>query len=389
MADRPSQRPSSHDVGNFLGIAERPASKPRLSTSERPTGRDRSPRPEQRSDWSERSQNRNDQWQQRVDNRYDSWNQRASDRQQSRSDFQQTRDDRWNKLESARADRQNWRNQNREDWQQHRNDLWGYRGNRAEEIWDNTRDFYDDLFDDRWWGAWGWGANWVGHYPSNPWWWWAPVTFGAAAAFVNCVATEPAYIDYGMSVIYEDETVYVDNQPIPAAQYVQPIIELTVNVEQPPPPLPSPAQAAPGEAQQETRPADEWLPLGVFALAQEEKGDPVMFFQLSVNRDGLLSGAYSGTITNDQRPIAGRVDKATQRVAWRIGENRETTFESSLANLTLDVAPVAVHFGKTGTQTWLLVRMPEPAPVGQSQNLPHAPLAPPPSGIATAKPDDR
>src|SRR4030095_4937752 len=26
---------------------------------------------------------------------------------------------------------------------------------------------------------------------------------------------------------------------------------------------------------------------GVFALAQEERGDPVMFFQLSINRDGI------------------------------------------------------------------------------------------------------
>ena len=90
---------------------------------------------------------------QRVDNRHDAWNQRAGNRQQTRDDFQQTRDERWNNLEGAREDRQNWRNQNREDWQQHREDLWDYRGGRAEEIWDNTRDFYDDVFDDRWWGA--------------------------------------------------------------------------------------------------------------------------------------------------------------------------------------------------------------------------------------------
>ena len=121
----------------------------------------------------------------------------------------------------------------------------------------------------------------------------------------------------------------------------------------------------------------------VFALAQEEKGDPVMFFQISVNKAGIISGAFNSTISDDQRPIAGQVDKATQRVAWRIGENKDTIFVTSLGNLTQDVSPIALHFGKERTQTWLLVRMPEPAPAGQPQKLPEAPKAPPP--LAKAK----
>ena len=201
--------------------------------------------------------------------------------------------------------------------------------------------------------------------------------------FVDAVTPDPVYIDYGMNVIYEGETVYVDNQPIPAAQYTQPMIELAVNVEQPPPPLPPRPRAAARSPRR--APAEEWMPLGVFALAQEEKGDPVMFFQISVNRAGVISGAYNSTITDDQRPIAGQVDKASQRVAWRIGENTETIFVTSLANLTLDVSPLAIHFGTTRTQTWLLVRMPEPAPAGQPQKLPEAPKAPPPLKTAKAK----
>lgn len=375
---RPPQRPSSADIGNFLGVAERPGSGARPGIAERPGRAERALRPEQRPDWSERSRDRNSEWQQRVDRRSDAWDRRADNRQQARNDFQQNRDERWNRLESAREDRQNWRDQNREDWQQHRRDLWSYRGDRAEEIWDHTRDFYDDVFDDRWWGRWGWGAGWIGHYPANPWWWWAPAAFGTAAAFVEGMYAEPVYIDYGVNVIYEEDTVYVDSQPIPVAQYSQPITELAVNVEQPPPPMPPPQRPVQDEAQPAAQPAEEWLPLGVFALAQEEKGEPVMFFQISVNREGRISGAYTGTITNDQRPIAGRLDKATQRAAWRIGENTGTIFETSLGNLTLDVSPLAVHFGNRGTQTWLLVRMPEPSPSGQSQDLPRAPQAPPP-----------
>ena len=342
-------------------------------------------RPEQRPNWSERSQGRNDQWQQRVDTRSDAWNKRADNRQQARNDFKQNQDKRWNNLDNAREDRQNWRNENREDWQKHRKELWDYRGDRANEVWDNARDFYDDVFDDRWWGrcAWG-GVGWGGSYASNPWWWWRPAAWGAVAAFVDAITPDPIYIDYGMNVIYEGQTVYVDNQPIPAAQYTEPMIELAANVEQPPPPLP-PAPVPAQGAQPAAQPAGEWMPLGVFALAQEEKGDPIMFFQLSVNHAGVISGAYTSTITSDQRPVAGQVDKASQRVAWRIGENRETIFVTSLANLTQDVSPLAIHFGTTRTQTWLLVRMPEPAPAGQPEKLPEAPKAPPPLTNPKAK----
>ena len=263
--------------------------------------------------------------------------------------------------------------------------MWDYRGDRAEEVWDNARDFYDDVFDDRWWGTAGWGVGWAGNYPANPWWWWRPVAWGAAAAFVDGISHDPVYIDYGMNVIYEGETVYVNNQPIPAAQYTQPMIDLAINVEQPPPPLPpEPAPAHAG--QPAAAPVAEWMPLGVYALAQEEKGDPVMFFQISVNREGLISGAFNSTITEDQRPIAGQVEKSSQRVAWRIGENKETVFVTSLANLTQDVSPVAIHFGNTRTQTWLLVRMPEPPPAGQPAKIPEIDHKPPPLKIAAAAP---
>jgi hypothetical protein len=173
-----------------------------------------------------------------------------------------------------------------------------------------------------------------------------------------------------MNVVYEGDTVYVDNKPVPAQQYSGPILEGAASIEQPPP---DPKQ--PGD----------WMPLGVFALAQEERGDPVMFFQLSINRDGVISGAFQSTLTGDSRPVAGKVDKASQRAAWRIGDNGKAIYETTLANLTQDVSPLAIHFDATRTQTWLLVRMPEPAPAGQPQKLPEAPKAPPPLKTAKAK----
>jgi hypothetical protein len=362
----PSQRPGRNDAGNFLGVATgigaaaalggAVANQPSQLPANRFGGGQQPAPPNQRANWNARSLNRDYKWRERVYKRNDAWNQRADQRKVLREDFQKNRDERWDNLQSRR-----------EDWQQYRKDLWDYRANRAEEIWDNARDFYDDVFDDAWWGYWGWGTWWPGYYPSDPWWWWSSPTWDSLGTFVS-VPSEPNYVDYGVNVIYDGDTASIDNQSIPAEQYDKPILEAAANVKQPSSPLPptDPNQSA------------EWMPLGVFALAQEDKGDPVMFFQLSINREGILSGAFQSTITNDTRPIAGQVDKASQRAAWRIGDNTETIFETTLGNLTQDVSPIAVHFGNSRTQTWLLVRMPEPAPAGQPQKIPEAPKSPPP-----------
>ena len=373
--DIASQRSNRSDAGNFLGLAsgigaglalgEAAVNRPTQLPANRFGGGQQPAPPNKRPNWSGRSLNRDYKWRERVFKRNDAWNERANQRQVRREDFQKNRDERWDNLQSQREDSQNFRDQRREDWQQFRKDLWGYRADRAEEIWDNTRDFYDDVFDDAWWGKWGWGTWWPGYYPSDPWWWWSSANWDSLADFVS-VSTDPTYVDYGANVVYEGDTVYVDNQPFPAEQYDKPILEAAANVKQPPPPLPASDPNQPSE----------WMPLGVFAIAQEDKGDPVMFFQLSINRQGIISGAFQSTITNDNRPVAGQVEKVSQRAAWRIGYNTETIFETTLGNLTQDVSPIAVHFGNSRTQTWLLVRMPEPAPAGQPQKLPEASKSP-------------
>jgi hypothetical protein len=121
------------------------------------------------------------------------------------------------------------------------------------------------------------------------------------------------------------------------------------------------------------------MPLGVFALAQEKQGDPVMFFQLSLSKDGKISGGYESTLTGDQKPVAGQVDKETQNVAWRVGDNTETVFATTLANLTMDVSTVAIHFSKDRVQEWLLVRMPEPPPADAPPKAPEIKREVPPA----------
>ncbi|CAN5885884.1 hypothetical protein BH11VER1_BH11VER1_06140 [soil metagenome] len=59
--------------------------------------------------------------------------------------------------------------------------------------------------------------GWHGHYYRNPCRWWAPVAVGATAAFIDGIIPDPVSVDYGMTVIYKVETIYVNNQPTPAA----------------------------------------------------------------------------------------------------------------------------------------------------------------------------
>jgi hypothetical protein len=101
--------------------------------------------------------------------------------------------------------------------------------------------------------------------------------------------------------------------------------------------------------------------------AKAEKGDAYMFFQISVGKDGVVTGAYKNVLSGEQSPISGQVDKKTQRVAWKIGSNN-TVIETGLQSLTQDVASCLVHFGPDTTQTWLLVRLKQP-------EMPNAPQA--------------
>jgi hypothetical protein len=334
-------------------------------------------RPEERPTWPSWSNNRRDDWHQRVDNRHDSWNNWEQQNQQRLNSFQQNQQQRWDSLSSARNDRQNWRNQNRDDWQQHRTDMWDYRFDRADEVWDNARDLYDDCFDDRWWARCAWaGGYWgAGRIAANSWWWWRPCAWQPLSTWIYDTAPAPVYADYGMTVIYEDETVYIDNQPYPIAEYSEPIVEIAATIEQPPPPVPA-----------EAGKPEEWMPLGVFALVEEEEGDPNLIFQLSVNREGVISGAYENTFTGDQRAISGKVDKTSQIAAWRIGDNSSTVCTTNLANFTQDVSTVALHFRGNRVETWLLVRMPEPPPAGEPAKAPEMNRTPPPIKPPVAQP---
>jgi hypothetical protein len=53
--------------------------------------------------------------------------------------------------------------------------------------------------------------------------------------------------------------------------------------------------------------------MGVWALTQEEKGDAVMFLQISVSKEGIISGAYKNTLTHGESLPTHRLNSSRTR----------------------------------------------------------------------------
>jgi hypothetical protein len=271
--------------------------------------------------------------------------------------FQQNREATWSRLQGfSTGDRVRMAREKGVGEQSYRGSLDGFRNDRGNEIRDRVGDGADNLFTSDWWGR-NRGFN-VGFGDYSPWWWWNSSPWSGLDGFGYMGGESPIYYDYGANVI-EDGDVYVDGQDDgPVADYTQQAVELA---------NPPEAVDEPAPPQDAGQPA-EWQPLGVFGLVQEEKGDAVMFFQLAINRDGLIGGAFANMLTDGSAIVTGSVDKKTQRAAWRVAKNSRTIYEAGVANLTQEVAPVLIHFDSGVTQTWLLVHMASP-------EMPTAPTA--------------
>jgi hypothetical protein len=309
----------------------------------RPGHPDRPPRP-----------NRPDKWQNIQNNNNQQWNNWRQTNINNINNFQVNRTNNWNNV-NQRWNQNGWAGRyGSDEYWNWRGDVLDYRANRCEEIWDRREDYWDDVFDDHWWGSCWWRPAPVARVAAavSPWWWWQQPQWSSVSTFYGpTVAAQPVTYDPGTTVIYEGDTVYIDGKSAGSAtEYRQQTAQLaTPAVEEIPVPDP-PAEGQPSD----------WLPLGVWALTQQEQGDVTMFFQLSTNKDGLVGGAFKNVMTGDEQPVIGQVDKKTQRIAWHIGDITQTVYETGLSSLSNDVASVFVNFGEQQTQTWLLVRLPSP-----------------------------
>ena len=207
-------------------------------------------------------------------------------------------------------------------------------------------------FDRDWWGGrdylrtdphWHWQAGW-NTYPAH--WCWQPCTWAACGTWFAWAAVNPVRYNYGTNVVYRDNYVYIDNQQVATTEvYYQQAETL--------------AQSAPADVNAEKV---EWMPLGVFAITEQDATDSGMTVQLAVSKEGILAGTFYNDITDSSRPVEGMVDRESQRAAWKFadGKNPEVVMETVLSNLTEDEATALVHFGADKTQTWLMVRLPAP-----------------------------
>jgi hypothetical protein len=335
IADREARTPreNRHKIRrNLAQERNRTAAVPR---SKRPA---REARPER---WANERRNYANNWK-KWDGRH------AGDLQKFRRD----RAARWNRIASrdVRANVvRDYRSTAISNW---RRDVVDYRRERAIEVWDRSRDLCDDYFDDHWWRYAWWNPHPGVIVDVSPWWWWRPATWtGITAFFGPTWSPAPVYYDPGVSVVYEGDEVYIGGGVVGSvADYNQqsyaldnPGIEVA----------PVPATVAEGRQA-------EWLPLGVWAFTQEREGDAVMFFQMSIDKNGIVGGAFKNVLTGEEQPIVGKLDRTTQRVAWHVGDLTETVYDTYLPNLTEDVASVFVHLDKNQTQTWLMVRLPSP-----------------------------
>lgn len=200
---------------------------------------------------------------------------------------------------------------------------------------------YYNCFRPGWWarypGCWyaaGWNAGAA----------WAAATYASVASFCAYPAV-PIDYDYGSTVVYENNNVYVNGeQTATAEQYAQQATTLA------------------DQGQQANAPTDaEWKALGVFALVQGDDKSSNNIFQIALNKDGIIRGNYYDGLMDTTTPIFGSVDSKSQRAAWTIGKKNDRVFEAGVYNLTQSEAPVLVHIGTDRTQQMLLVRVQQPA----------------------------
>ena len=172
---------------------------------------------------------------------------------------------------------------------------------------------------------------------------WAGATWGTVSSYCGYPA-EPASYDYGGTVVYVDNSVYYDGQPVATAEEYTARAAAIADVGE---------KAQPGEN-------EEWVSLGVFGMVKGEETEANQVFQLAINKDGILRGNYYDALSDSTLPIHGAVDKKTQRAAWTVGDRKETVYETGVGNLTEDETTMLVHFGKDRTQQWTLIRLEQP-----------------------------
>jgi hypothetical protein len=203
-------------------------------------------------------------------------------------------------------------------------------------------------------GGWYGGRGWYGNH-FGAWWpggWWGGFGWGMVAGLAwgdlagwGGYPTAPVAYNYGTTVCYQDDGVYVQGERVGSAEeYAQQASDLAGQG----------AAATPAED-------DQWRPLGVYALARAQETTPSTFMSLAIDKEGLLRGTYYDAVSDTTTNMAGKVDKKTQKAAWTIGDKKTPVYEAGLSNLTKQQTTILVHRDGGKVEQMLLVRVDDKA----------------------------
>jgi hypothetical protein len=184
------------------------------------------------------------------------------------------------------------------------------------------------------WAAAGWAAGAA----------WTATSYADLADYCGlAAAAEPDY-DYGSTVVYQGNNVYINGQDAGTAQ--QYADQATT--------IASEGQTA------NAPPTDDWKPLGVYALVSGDQKTSNDIFELAVNKAGIIRGNYYDGLMDTTTEVYGSVDKKTQRAAWTIGKKKDRVFDAGVYNLTQPECTCLLHLGTQNTVQMMLVRVQQP-----------------------------
>jgi hypothetical protein len=170
--------------------------------------------------------------------------------------------------------------------------------------------------------------------------WWRPAAWATLATWGAWGWSSPYYYDTGG-----------DYYPVSTSEYSS----YSPDYYSSPMPSTQPVQTAPAPAEST---ADEWLPLGVYAITSTPGAQSNRFIQLAINRSGEIAGVFYNATTDTAQDITGMVDPNNQRALWTLTNKANSPIASTgLYNLTEDQTPINVHFIDGTDQTWTLIRL--------------------------------
>lgn len=194
-------------------------------------------------------------------------------------------------------------------------------------------------------GAWGWRNGAYGW--GNPW---AFATLGTTAAWLGLTAADDtAWIN--------NSTVYTaDNDEAAQTPVAETDDETASDAADQPAVAPSArdATALARTGVNDTLSGAQFLTLGVYTIAPAGEPNATATINLAVTKGGILRGTYCDLKSDQDFSIQGAVDKQTGRVAWTVGPAGREVFETSLADLTQQSGPLAIHGIDGETSEWTI-----------------------------------